>query len=214
MKKIFILFIILSIIQSCATMNGGIKHLPEPEPDKVMVIGCILLENIDLEYNFKFWSLPLEVAIIGRDEHGQILHFRKRTDDKGYYCFSNLPKASYILKAVIFQEPGKPADIIINGWDSKESKFYLMRHPEQGIEYKNEWFPEWQPQKIQNHHIIWFGLRHAILDNMSMKTKGDVMVKTIKKPLNSEYLWVGGHLYSREEPMTYFKQKFPNSRWW
>jgi len=206
------IFVIIQL--HCAGTKGGIESLPQPKPNMIMLIGDILLENIDQNFIFDYWDLPLKVVILGRTEDGNINHYVVTTDNKGYYCLPNVPKGSYLIKAIIFQEPGKIPNIIVNDWDNIDSKYYLMRHPERGVEYKASWFPHEQESRIINQHIRWFGLKKPLAQDMVMASIGEVFVNTYSKNLKTERLWTDGHLYTREEPLTYFKKKFPNSGWW
>lgn len=211
-KVLILFFIVLQL--GCATMTGGLKVLPEPEPDTAMVFGAVLLENIDLEFTFSYFDLPLKVVLLGQDEIGKINHYTVSVSRDGYYCLPNVPKASYLLKAVIFQEPGEIPNIITNNWEYYDSKYYLMRHPERGIEYKTDWFPPAPKTRIINNHIKWFGLKSAVMQDKSLNKLGEIMFNDYDKDLKGERLWTEGHPYTRDEPLKYFKNKFPDSGWW
>ena len=119
MKKnclIFCLGLVL-LLSSCASMTGGIKNLPEPEDENVVVMGAILMENVDMPFVFEYWELPLQVVLLGKTEEGEINHYTVSADKDGYYCLPNVPKGAYLLKAVIFQEPGTIPNIINNDWE-------------------------------------------------------------------------------------------------
>jgi hypothetical protein len=206
-------FLIIALI-GCAGLSGGLRHLAEPEQDSVILLGCILLENMDRDLPFSYWDLPLDVVILGKGEDEQINNYETRTDADGYYCIPNLPRASYLLKAVYFQEPGQPVHIIVNAWESPNSKYYQMRHPEQGIEYTAQWFPKPTKTRIVDQKITWFGLRRAQISDMSESAIGDVMVVQIDEDLENRRLWGDGYLYNRVQPLDYFKNKFQQSSWW
>ncbi len=215
MNKIFFVSILLIIfISGCATMSGGLKELPEPEPGNVMIVGTILLENIDQPFVFTYFDLPMKVVLLGKSEKGDVTHYIVTTDKDGYFCLPNVPQASYLLKAVIFQEPGKIPNIIANDWEYMDSKYYLMRHPERGVEYKADWFSPAQKSRIINMNIKWFGLKTALMQDKSIAAIGEVLVNEFDKNLKNERLRTNGHPYTREEPLTYFKNKFPGSGWW
>ncbi len=216
MRYIIVFILLLTIIFSinCASVSGGLKTLPEPENGSMIIIGNILLENIDRDLSFTYWGFPLRIVIVGKDDNGNLNHYTVTTSDRGYYILPNLPKGSYILKAVIFQEPGFPPNIIVNDWTDANSKFYLMRHPERGIEYSAEWFPPESQSRLINENILWFGLRLAAIENMSELSTGVVMVTESSETIKDERFWRDGHQYSREAPLTYYKHKFPDSKWW
>lgn len=213
MKKLSIIFFVIIFI-GCASMSGSLKNLPEFESEKVMIIGAILVENIDLPFIFDYFDMPMKVVLLAKNKNEEMNHYTIETDKYGYFCLPNVPRASYLLKAVIFQEPGKTPNIIVNDWDFADSKYYLMRHPEKGVEYKADWFPPPQKTEIINKHIRWFGLKAALMQNRSTTSIGQVLVNDFNKSLKNERLRTNGHPYSREEPLIYFKTKFPESGWW
>jgi len=210
-----VLFLILiAVLIGCTAMSGGLKNLVEPEGEKVIVMGTVLIENIDMDFPFDYWEYPLQVVVMGVDEKGEKHYFTARTDRSGYYCIPNLPKGSYTLKAVIFQFPGERPDIITNKWEYIDSNFYLMRHPERGVEYTAKIFPNKPEGRIVNQHIYWFGLRKSVLKDRSVFSVGNVMVNGYDRDLKNERLMTNGYPYTRLEPLTYFKSKFPDSGWW
>jgi hypothetical protein len=208
------IFLIIITLVGCAGLSGGLKVLPEPEQDSILLFGCILLENMDRELPFSYWDLPLNVVILGKGEDGKITHHETRTDVDGYYCFPNLPRGSYLLKAVYYQEPGQPENVILNEWEHVNSKYYTMRHPEQGFEYTAQWFPKPSETRIVDQKITWFGLRRASISDMSESAIGDVMVINTMEKLENKRLWGDGYLYTRVQPQEFFTSKFPQSTWW
>jgi len=216
-KKILtgaIFSVLCMFIVGCASSSRGLRVLPEPEPNTVMVIGDVLLENIDREWEFDQWERSLKVVIVGKESSGKITHYTEETDLKGYYCLPNLPPGNYILKAVIFQIPGQRPQIIVNDFKSPLTKYYCMRHPENGIEYTANWFPEQEPGNIINHHITWFGLRRTRLADMALESVGQVLTSTYSEKQVSKRLWRDGRLYTRDEPLNFFRNNFPDSKWW
>lgn len=216
MKKILVIVFLLALIslQRCAGTYGGMKVLPEREDDKVMVLGCILIENINQRFAFVNWDLPVKVVILGRSEGGAINHYETYSDEYGYYCFPNLPRGSYILKGFIFQEPGAKPEIIVNTWRSVDSKFYRMRHPERGFDYTSGWFPPNSQGKIIDQGINWFGLRAPAVADISEEYIGETLYSVYFESLKAKRIWEQGFPYTRVEPVEYFKKKFPDSGWW
>ncbi len=216
MKKILALLCLsyLTVSLSCVGLSEGLKVLPDPEPDTVMVIGCVLIENIDRNLVFRYWDTPMKVVIVGKGEEGTVEHYTVNTDYGGYYCLSNVPKGVYIIKAVIFQESGEIPNIIVNDWDYYYSKFYLMKHPERGVEYTANWFPPGETGRIINQDILWFGLKLALDEDRSETFIGEVLTSIHTRDLQTERLMTDGHPYTRDEPLTHIKNKFPDSQWW
>jgi hypothetical protein len=211
---LFILIILLIIYSGCAGTRGGLKSLPEPASNTTMVIGAVLIENINLSYPFDNWDLPLQVVLLGKDEGGTISHHTVYTSNEGYYCLPNVPTGSYLLKAVIFQESGTLPEIIVNDWEDANSKYNLLKHPERGIEYTAEWFPQPPKSNITNHKIAWFGLRSRNLEDTSDLYKGEVIYNVVNEEMQAKRMWRDGYPYTIQNPLTYFKNKFPLSGWW
>ena len=210
----FILMVLFIVYFGCAGTKGGLKSLPDPEPNKMMVVGAVLIENINLSYPFDNWDLPIQVVLLGKDEKSTISHYTVNTSSGGYYCLPNVPFGSYLLKAVIFQESGALPEIIVNDWKESTSKFNLLKHPERGIEYSAEWFPQPPNAKIINKKIAWFGLRSRNLEDTSDLYKGEVIYNVVNEEMKATRMWRDGYPYTIQDPLTYFKSKFPLSGWW
>ncbi len=212
------LFVVLMIsffnFSTCAGTKGGLKSLPDPEPNKTMVIGVVLIENINQSYPFDNWHSPAQVVLLGKDEEGAISHHTVYTSNEGYYCLPNVPKGSYLLKAIIFQESGTLPDIIVNEWRGSNSRFNLLKHPQRGIEYTAEWFPQRPNSKFINNKIAWFGLRTRNLEDTSELYKGEVIYNVVNEEMKATRMWRDGYPYTIQDPLTYFKNKFPLSGWW
>jgi hypothetical protein len=179
-----------------------------------MLMGDILVENMDRDLPFAEWNRTLKVVILGKESDGSIKHYTVETDRDGYYCLPNLPEGAYLLKAVIFQVPGERAQIIVNDFQSSATRYYLMRHPENGVSYTADWFPPASENRLINHNIIWFGLKRSRIADMSMTSIGEVLVTTHSETFKTKRLWRDGYQYSRQVPLQYFRNKFPDSGWW
>jgi len=214
-RPMLILFFAAFLLRHyCAGTNGGLNVLHEPETDTVLVLGAILIENIDMDVSFSYWDYPLQVVILGKSNAGTIQHYTVTASRDGYFCLPNVPQGSYLIKAIIFQEPGKVPGIITNKWDHFDSKFYLMRHPERGVSYTANWFPTPSAFRIINKNILWFGLKQALMQDKSLISIGDIMVNQYDVNLKNERLWTEGYPYTRLAPLEFYKQKFPESSWW
>lgn len=204
----------LALSQACSSSAVGVNVFVEPEPDRIMVCGAILLEDVDMDFPFSYWDWPLEVTLIGKHRDGTVNHYNTWTDREGYYCFQNLPHGSYLLKAVTFQKPGDLPNIIVNDWNSANDTYYLMKYPEEGFPHTAKWFPTEESGSIVTHHIIWFGLLEERIAGMSSVARGRVSVQNFEEGFKGERLWEEGHMYTRADPVTHFKQKHPESGWW
>ncbi len=208
----FILLII--VIAGCAATSGGLKFLEPPEDENVMIIGNVVVENINQEFAFDDWGMSAQIIIIGRGIDGTMRHYTITTDNKGYYCLPNVPPGQYVLKAVILPIVGEKPIKLVNDLTSSDSKFYRMRHPEQPIEYTATWLPSRVDDRIINFNIIWFGLRAASISDISSKSIGETLVAKSKASLQGKRFYSKGFPYTREEPLTHFKKRFPDAGWW
>jgi hypothetical protein len=216
MRAFFVSLLVMFflLITGCASTFYGIKVLQEPESDKTMIIGNVIIENINQEFGFDNWGLSAQVVIVGKNKDGTIMHHKVYTDNKGYYCIPNLQQGQYVLKAIILPIIGGRHVKIVNDRNSSMSEFYRMRHPEREIEYTASWFPMAADKKIRNYHIIWMGLRRAHIEGISEKSIGEVLVAQSKEGLKEKRFYENGYPYTRLDPLTYFKNKFPDSGWW
>jgi hypothetical protein len=186
----------LAFSQACSSSASRMDTFAEPEPDRIMVCGAILLEDIDMGFPFSYWDWPVEVTLIGRDQYGNVNHYATRTDREGYYSFPNLPRGSYVLKAVTFQKPGDLPNSIVNDWNSANDTYYLMKYPEEGFPFIAKWFPPEESGSIVNHHITWFGLLEERIAGMSSVARGKVSVRQLQEGFKGQRLWEEGHIYT------------------
>ena len=199
---------------NCASSTQVTKNWQEPAGETVLIIGNILVENINQGYGFGNWGLPIYIVIMGKDESGMIHKYQTTSDEKGYFFIANLPIGQYHLKEMTLPVSGSRPIRIVNDWDSPGSKFYQMSHPERSIEYTANWFPQRPPDKIINFNIMWFGMRTAQISNISEKSVGEILFTQKKESLNSYRFFPDGTPYSRLEPLQYFESKIPDSGWW
>ena len=92
--------------------------------------------------------------------------------------------------------------------------YYLTRHPEQGVEYKSNWFATPPESRIINQNITWFGLKRSNMEDRNLVSIGEVLVNSYSKDLQNERIMTDGHLYRRLAPLNHFKNAFPESNWW
>lgn len=217
MKKIayVILMFFLLVIIRCASPSGGLKFIEEPKGGDIVIFGNVIIENINQEFAFDNWDFGAQVVIVGRTRGDTISHYTVNTDVLGYYFLPNVPPGQYALKAVILPIPGGVPLKLVNDLSSSSSEFYRMRHPEQPIEYTANWLP---PNKmdgrILNLGIVWLGMRTAEVSDLSTKSIGVIIASKFSESLKTKRFFESGYPYTREDPLTYFKKKFPNSGWW
>jgi hypothetical protein len=210
----FRFILLLIIIAGCAATSGGLKFLEPPKDENVMIIGNVIVENINQEFAFDDWGMSAQIIIIGKSLDGTMNHYTVNTDEKGYYCLPNVPSGQYAIKAVILPVIGEKPVKLVNDLISSDSKFYRMRHPEQPIEYTATWLPSKTEERIINFNIIWFGLRSASISDISSNSIGEILVVKSKTSLQGKRFYDKGFPYTREDPLTHFKKKFPEAAWW
>jgi len=203
----------LAYLYGCAGSYKGLEHLNDPENNKKIIIGNILIENIDQEFAFENWDMGVDLVFLGKKGDSTWSH-HVTTDYHGYYCIPNVPDGYYILKAVQLPLTGGQPVILVNDWNYSDSKFYRMRHPERGFEYTANWFPKKNDGQIINFNILWFGLRTAQIADLDQTSIGEVLVIQSDESLDGFRFYDNGYRYTRPAPLTFFKDKFPNSSWW
>ena len=215
MKKIVyvVLFFSLSLVIRCAG-TGGLTALEEVIEDNVMIVGNAIVENIDQGFAFDNWDLGFEVVIIGKIADGTLSQYTVPADNRGYYCLQNVPPGQYALKAVIIPVTGGRPLKIVNDLNTFNSEFYRMRYPERPIEKKAEWLPMKKRGRVINFGIKWFGLRTARIEDMDINAIGKIMLMQFSESVRSRRMWDQGYPHSRQDPLTHFKEKFPESGWW
>ena len=214
-KLVYIVFLFpLLVIMGCAASSGGLTVLDEAVGTNVMVIGNVIVENIDQEFAFEIWDLNFEVVIIGRGADGTLSMHTVPADNRGYYCLPNVPPGQYELKGLILPVPGARPLKIVNNLNTYNSPFYRYRYPERPIEETAEWLPLRQSGRIINFGIKWFGLRTAQIEDMDVNAIGTIILREYSDSIRSERMYNEGYPHSRVNPLEFFKEKFPDSGWW
>jgi hypothetical protein len=206
---------IILFMFGCAGSKSSLETLPEPLDDNVMVIGNVIVENIDQGLQFETWDFPCRVVLIGRSTASDTLsHYTISTDDMGYFALENVPDGLYGIKAVIVPLFGSQPLKLVNPLESPRSEFYRMRHPEREIEYTAMYMPGKAKNSIVDLNITWLGLRSAEVEGISGDKIGVVMRQMSTEKLDNKQFWTNGVAISRDEPLEYMKKKFPQSGWW
>ena len=207
---------LMVIIGGCAGGTGGLKVLDEPVGSSVIVIGNVVIENINQEFEFDNWEHGAELVIIGRTADGTTNTYKVKTDAHGYYALPNVPSGQYAVKSITLLVFGAKPIVLVNDLTSSLSKFNRLRHPEEPIELTAEWLPPRQPGKIVNMDITWLGLRESLISDMSSRYIGEIMRSVLKNgdDLSGKRFWESGYPYTREDPLTHFSNLFPESSWW
>lgn len=215
--SMFLCILIISTIAlgiGCSSSSRLVKEWQEPLEQKVLIIGNILVENINQGYGFENWGMPIQIVLLGKDEAGIVHKFETSTDEKGYFFIANVPHGQYLIKEIVLPVSGGWPVKIVNDWDSPNSRFYQVRHPEQPTDYVASWFPPKSNLRVIDFNIMWFGLRTAQISDISEKSVGEILFTQKKESLKSYRFYPDGTPYSRAEPHAFFQGKFPESEWW
>ena len=60
---------LMSLALSCAGSSGNLKVIEEPKEGTVMIIGNIIVENINQEFEFRNWGTSAQVVFVGKREY-------------------------------------------------------------------------------------------------------------------------------------------------
>ncbi len=206
--------LVLTALVWCAGSGQLFKFLEEPSANGIMVVGNVIVENVNQEFGFHNWDLGMEVVLIGKDDRGEMKHYVLNTNDQGYFCLPNAPSGQYALKAVVLPMPGGKPIKLVNDLEERNSAFYRMRHSELPIEYTAPWLPQKQKGRIVNLNILWLGLRADQIQDLSSKSVGEIFMAKVQESIQSKRFYDKGYPFTREDPVAYFKTRFPDSGWW
>jgi hypothetical protein len=213
--SILVIPCIALFILGCAGSKSSLTNLSEPINNHVLVIGNVIVENINQGLSFETWDFPCQVVIVGKATASDTLsHFTISTDDQGYFALENVPNGLYGIKAVIVPLFGSQPLKLVNPMESPNSQFYRMRHPEQDIEFKGMYMPGKEKNGIVDLNITWLGLRSAEVEGISGDKIGVVVKQRITEKFENKQFWTNGVSISRDDPIEYMKKKFPQSGWW
>ncbi len=212
----FCVILAVAVIFGCAGTSGGPKALEERVDGNVMVIGNVVVENINQGFEFDNWERGAEVVIIGKSDDGTIKTYTIKTDSKGYFILTNVPPAQYALKSITLMVFGGQPIKLVNDYNEARSEFYRMRFPLEEVENSADFLPATGGGKVIDLGILWLGLRKALIADMSSKTIGEIRMSRARDgaDLEGKRFWEMGYVYDREDPVTYFKNKYPESSWW
>lgn len=215
--KLFALLLVSCIaflLLGCAGTKSTLTNLQEPTNDGILIIGNVIVENINQGLTFETWDFPCEVVIVGKAMASDTLsHYAIKTDDNGYFALANIPNGLYGIKAVIVPLFGSQPIKLVNPMESPNSQYYRMRHPEREIEYDAMYLPGREKNGIIDLNITWLGLRSAEVEGISGDKIGVVMRQISTEKLENKQFWTNGISISRDTPIEYMKKKFPASGW-
>jgi hypothetical protein len=202
------------LAMTCTSVMMELESPEEPDEVGILIIGNVIVENINQELDFENWDFPTDVVIIGKSFEGVMNHYTVTTDSRGYFVLPNAPPGVYAIKAVILPLFGDQPVKLVSPLGAGSPEFYRMRHPEEEIDYTATRLPYQSDSRILNLDILWLGLRVADVEGMSRDRIGKILMQGSIESCEHRQFWTEGYVYSRENPLDYLKAKFPDSGWW
>ena len=102
MSKFFSIIASLFVLfqmHGCAT--GSQIIMEEPQPEKSLLVGAILLENNGVEDVFESKTANIRVVVVGKSSiDGREEGYRVKTDENGYFMIPNVPPGAYVIKGI------------------------------------------------------------------------------------------------------------------
>ena len=200
MKKIYGSLAVVLLIVGCA--GKGQLVLQPPQPDKSLVMGAVLVENLGLEEVYESRTAKITVVLVGKWEEGgteKIEGYRCRTDEQGYFMLQNVPRGIYIIKGIEV-DLGFSIHMILNSrWEGNTQIF------EPGgtmIDHIVRFWPAMTPARTLD-----LGIRYFRFD-----FSGRIHDQTFTQ-LRDSRLGLPDKRYNMLPPARYFAQKYPEWAW-
>ncbi|HNY91691.1 MAG: hypothetical protein BWY77_00224 [bacterium ADurb.Bin431] len=176
--------------------------LQPPQPDKSLVVGAVLVENLGLEEVYEAKTARIWVVLVGKGvENGveKIEGYRCRTDENGYFMLQNVPRGTYIIKGIEV-DLGFSIHMILNSrWEGNTQIF------EPGgtmIDHIVRVWPEMAPERVVDLGIRYFRFDYS----------GRIQDQTFAQ-LRGNSLGLKDKVYTMPSPAAYFSQKNPEWGW-
>ena len=207
-SSVTILGILISImlIMSC---GSSLKGLIEPESDtSVLAIGGIILENLGYNERFEVYIDEIEVALLGKvidNGKEKTLGLWTKTDESGYFCFSNLQPGKYALKGIRFILTSGELLTISNTLDFTGSNFLLQRPENNLIIFDGTHFAHELDGRIIN-----LGINYFAIDRQSPFNR---RVRHEEKDEFLDFTSHNGVSMQFQRPEKHYIEKYPTSAW-
>jgi len=207
-----VICVIFIILLSCGGA-GELTVLPEQINDNVVLIGGLLVENAGLGYDFETREESIEVLILVRADtpDAQLKTYTVNTDREGYFILPNIPRGKYIIKGFSIPLAGKRPVRVINDWEMASSKYYMPRRQELPIPEEAAYLSPMSDDKVQNLGILVFQLLPSVIDTQGQKEINRTVIGRFESFKNK--LFALQIPYSRQNPLDYYKAKYPTSGW-
>lgn len=200
MRNIFWIAVAASLTFSCAGTEK--LTLQPPQPEKSLVVGAILVENLGLEEVYEAKTAKIWVVLVGKGvENGmeKIEGYRCRTDENGYFMLQNVPRGVYIIKGIEVDLGFSIHMILDSRWEGNTQIF------EPGgtmIDHIVRVWPERLPERIVDLGIRYFRFDYS----------GRIHDQSFTQ-LRETRLGLKDKVYTMSSPVSYFSQKYPEWQW-
>jgi hypothetical protein len=197
---IFTLVLSAVLINACGQSKNFVMQ--EPQADRSLLIGAVLVENAGLEDVYEAKKANITVIIVGKsDQQGNETSqgYRVKTNEDGYFLIANVPPGSYVVKGFEVDLGYETHLLIGSYWDENIQVF----RPEQlMINYTVQVWPPPSDDRIINMDIRYFRIDAA----------HRVAYDTFKR-IESAAISIPEIKHTILNPLDYFKMKYPNSSW-
>ena len=189
---------VLFQMHGCAT--GSQIIMEEPQPEKSLLVGAILLENNGVEDVFESKTANIRVVVVGKSSiDGREEGYRVKTDENGYFMIPNVPPGAYIIKGIEVDLGYETRLLLTSRWEGNIQLYYPI---DTIIDYTVRLWPESTDEKIINLQINYFSIDQAFR-----------AIHRRFENLNNTSLLLMDKSYTMENPETYFKIRYPHSNW-
>ena len=201
MSKFFSIIASLFVLfqmHGCAT--GSQIIMEEPQPEKSLLVGAILLENNGVEDVFESKTANIRVVVVGKSSiDGREEGYRVKTDENGYFMIPNVPPGAYVIKGIEVDLGYETRLLLTSRWEGNIQLYYPI---DTIIDYTVRLWPESTDEKIINLQINYFSIDQAFR-----------AIHRRFENLNNTSLLLMDKSYTMENPETYFKIRYPHSKW-
>ena len=201
MSKFFSIIASLFVLfQMHGCVTGSQIIMEEPQPEKSLLVGAILLENNGVEDVFESKTANIRVVVVGKSSiDGREEGYRVKTDENGYFMIPNVPPGAYIIKGIEVDLGYETRLLLTSRWEGNIQLYYPI---DTIIDYTVRLWPESTDEKIINLQINYFSIDQAFR-----------AIHRRFENLNNTSLLLMDKSYTMENPETYFKIRYPHSNW-
>ncbi len=214
MKRMFFV-IILPILFSCSSMAPYSKVMTGPVDNEcICIMGGLVVENMGIDDLEEALDSDIEVVLVGKhiiDGEDVLRGYHVITDENGYFFLENIPKGGFVIKGARIYIANSFSINVISQWRTNEIAYYVPYLQEELIRHDVRFVPFPPRGRIYNFGITYFGLHRGSADYGPGGVANTVLYQNFTS-LNNQKLNIV-EIYNKPNPITYFRQKFPDSEW-